>query len=145
MDLAFNRAVYEGRMHTILTTWAKMPCSLMDRAWEVYKICRKFKYDGLPDKPICVRGVGYTGQNDDQVEIIGYAKEYVDVYDETGHMRFYSFTVPLSDFLEPKNLEAALEEQYRKKQAAAEEARRIAEDKEYAEYLRLKSKYEKAV
>lgn len=143
-DLYFTQVTKEGRTKTIIDTWAKQPESFMDRGWELFRIAKQLRYIGLPEKFDAVMGVGFSGASGCAV-VIGCSREYIDNYDEDGYLQYRQFEVPLDEFMDPEKWRSRLTALDDDRRKIEEEARRLAEDKEYAEYKRLKAKYEKAV
>lgn len=126
--------------HELFDTWAKAQDLFYQRAEQMVDEAREAE---LPDCDLTdVNGLDYDPEND-SVVIIGHYWGWCSMDDnDTGYDALALFRVRREEFLDPEVWEARLAEHRKRMEWRDAEARKAAEEREWAEYLRLKAKFE---
>lgn len=125
--------------HELFETWAKAQDLFYQRAERVVQEAIDVEY---PDCDLdSVNGLDYDDE-DDSVIIVGGSRNWCSV-DTPSHFEISLFRVPREDFLDPERWTKKMQEYDEAQRRRDEYERAQLEERERAEYLRLKAKFEK--
>lgn len=126
--------------HELFDTWAKAQDLFYQRAEQMVDEALEAE---LPDCDLTeVNGLDYDPE-DDSVVIVGHYWGWCSMDDnDPGYDALALFRVSREEFLDPEVWEARLAEHRKRMEWRDAEARKAAEERERAEYLRLKAKFE---